>query len=221
MQRRGRNIFDRRPSIYSLGATAWYMAGVGQTDAGGGACSAWADQSGNGRTLSQAVSGAQPTIQADGSLIFDGVADFLKTASFTLSQPITYYMVFNQITWAASGHLIDGDLVDSAIVYQSAVTPDLRLFAGAFSTPATFSLNQKTIGTFQFNGASSLLVEKEGSVVSSAAGAQNPSGLTLGAAANAAAFSNIQVWELIVRASADDAETRARVYRYLRSKYSI
>jgi len=200
---------------------AWYVAGRGQTDAGGGLCSAWADQSGNARNLVQAVGAAQPAIQSDGSILFNGTDEFLKTAAFTLSQPLTYYFVFNQITWASSGHLLDGDTVDSAILYQSAVTPDLRLFAGAFSTPVTFLLNQRTLAVVQFNGASSLLAQKNTAGTVSDAGAQNPGGLTMGAAANAAAFSNIQAWELIVRTAADSATVRTQYITYLMQKYGI
>jgi hypothetical protein len=53
---------------------AFYMANVGQTDAGSGACSEWADLSGNSRNLT-AAGAARPTIQADGSLLGDGFTD--------------------------------------------------------------------------------------------------------------------------------------------------
>lgn len=66
---------------------AWFKADVGTTDAGGGALSAWADQSGNGHNLAQATGAARPTIQATGwngaqpTISFDGTNDFLSNTS--------------------------------------------------------------------------------------------------------------------------------------------
>lgn len=68
------------------GLAAWYDATVGVTDAGGGAVSAWADQSGNSRTLTQGTAGSRPTTgtrtQNGLNVIdFDGTADFLDASS--------------------------------------------------------------------------------------------------------------------------------------------
>ena len=62
-----------------------------------GACSAWADQSGNGKDATQSTAGSRPAIStADGyaSLLFDGTADTLITPSITATTGVkTIYAV--------------------------------------------------------------------------------------------------------------------------------
>ena len=84
---------------------AAYDARVGVTNVSG-ACSAWADQSGNGYHASQGTAGARPTIStSDGyaSLLFDGTADWLSVPSMALSAggTRTVYSVVKQV--ATSG----------------------------------------------------------------------------------------------------------------------
>lgn len=67
------------------GLQAWYKSDTGVTESPAGVVSAWADQSGNGYTLSQATAGMRPTIvagQLNGypAVRFDGVDDGLQSA---------------------------------------------------------------------------------------------------------------------------------------------
>lgn len=87
-----------RPTAIS-GLAAWYDATVGVTDAGAGAVSTWADQSGNGRDLTQGTAGSRPTTgtrtqNGRNVLDFDGSADFLDGSSaFTQGNSDTVFVV--------------------------------------------------------------------------------------------------------------------------------
>ncbi len=80
---------------------AWYKADAGVTDAGGGAVSLWADQSGAGNDVAQGTGTFRPitgtrTINGLNVIDFDGSNDFLGRATYTqgtLSQPITLLAV--------------------------------------------------------------------------------------------------------------------------------
>lgn len=85
----------------------WYDPTQGVTDAGGGAVSAWADQSGNGRTLSQGTGASRPTTgtrtQNGLNVIdFDGTADRMTTSSFTQAEPWSVFLVWLSDTNAAT-----------------------------------------------------------------------------------------------------------------------
>ncbi|MGB7587490.1 MAG: hypothetical protein WBM00_02150, partial [Solirubrobacterales bacterium] len=87
-----------RPNLsVRVSLAAWYRYRIGLTNING-ACSEWADQSGNMRPLLQATASNRPTIRSDGSLLFDGVDNYLQ-AAFTLVQPFTIYLAFQQVSW--------------------------------------------------------------------------------------------------------------------------
>ena len=203
------------------GNAAWYIAGVGQTDAGGGACSAWVDQSGNGRNLTQGTATNQPAIQSDGSLLFDGADNYMQ-AGFTLAQPYTVYLAFLPVSFTNADQIYSGVAADTGVLLQSGVTPTLALFAGS---AVTNSISGPAVGargviTAVFNGASSITQFNGGADVTGNPGATAPDGITLGCNFNASgAFSNIQAWELLIRSGMDNAATRLQIQQYLANKY--
>lgn len=79
------------------GLAAWYDATVGVTDAGSGAVSAWADQSGNGRHL--AASGSErPTTgtrtqNSKNVIDFNGANSMASSSSFTQGDSDTVFVV--------------------------------------------------------------------------------------------------------------------------------
>lgn len=205
----------------SLGApAAWYRRGIGFTDAGAGACSAWADQSGNGRNLVQGTAANRPTIQSDGSLIFDGADDSLQ-ALFTLNQPYSVYMVVRQLAWTANRYLLDGGTGNATIIQDDlGVSPDLEIFAGTRLRPLSGpAIGTTAVVTAVFNGASSSLSLNNGTPITGAAGANNPGGVTVGGALSLGSLcSNIRVWEVMIRNGADDAATQTAIFNYLRAR---
>src|SRR6185369_16031814 len=121
--------------VRSLSPAAWFRFNRGITQAGGFA-SQWADQSGNGRHLKQPTGTNQPAVNADGSLLFDGVDNFMQCDAFTLNQPFTVALKMKQVTWTSSDCIFDGNTALSALLNQASISPILFMFAGS-SAPST------------------------------------------------------------------------------------
>lgn len=199
--------------ITALTPAAWYRYGVGITVTGQGV-SAWADQSGNGNNILQGTDANRALLQADNSILFDGVSDFLQDA-FTLDQPFSRYLLFKQVTWTSDDFIVDG-VAASALLVQSGLTPALVMNAGnAGGSLTAIAVNTYGVDCQVFNGASS--VHQQNTTTSGAfdAGAGNPGGITLGTNLAGSAYGHIQVKEVILFAAAHDAATRTAVITYL------
>jgi hypothetical protein len=164
------------------------------------------------------VDANRPALQADSSILFDGVDNTLKCASFTFNQPETIYILFKQVTWTLNDIIVDGDVPASMFLYQSASTPGIRLQAGAVSTANT-NLAVDTYGVVAavFNGASCVVQVNNTTPTGGDCGATNAGGFTLGSSGSGSGFSNIQVKEVILYSAAHDATTRDLVIRYLQA----
>ncbi len=196
------------------GLIAWYRFNTGITETGLGV-SQWDDQTGLGHHLLQATDANRPAKQGDGSILFDGITQYLKTSSFTLNQPETIYILFKQITWATKT-FIDGNAVNSGRLVQQGVTPNIQLFAGS-NVGQNSNLAVGVYGAVAgvINGASSVLQVGNTTPTTGNAGAANMGGLTLGALASGITPANMQVKEVLICSSAHDAETRAKYIAYL------
>lgn len=207
--------------LRSDGATvADYRAGVGLTDDGAGLCSAWANQIGAAPSLTATLT-RRPTIQADGSLLFNGSSNLLKTSAFTLNQPTTIYIVYRAVTWVLNQYIFDGNLATTGALYFAGTTPTIAISAGTPTAGNTnHGLGVDRINTVVFNGAASSLQVDETTPTTGNAGAANMGGLTLGGAGNTSSFSNIQVQRLVVRNVADPLAMQIRVRQLLRQVYN-
>lgn len=209
----------RLNTIRRLNPAAWFRRGIGITSALG-AVSNWANQSSHGaaRDAKQATGSAQPALQPDGTILFDGTGDFLKCDAFTLVQPETVYLRMKQVTWTNVEAFFDGNALNGGQVQQITATPQIQMSAGT-GVAANGNLAVDTWGSVcaVFNGASSLLQIDSTTPTAGNAGAGDMGGLTLGARGANNLFSNIQVSEVIIFAAAHDAATRAAVIAYLAS----
>lgn len=166
--------------------TALYLPGVGQTNVSG-ACSAWADQSGNGNTLSQASATFRPTINADGSITGDGADDYLQTAAFgaALSQPYVVTVLARQDGWTSADTIFDrrsGGPTTFAALYQVTSSPNVALFGTAAGpeTLTTWPVNTYAVIQCVFNGASSSITVNNGAAITGGnVGAATLDGFTL------------------------------------------
>jgi hypothetical protein len=197
---------------------AWYIYNSGITVSGSGV-SQWSDQSGSARHLLQGTDAKRPALQSDGSILFDGVDDFLQ-ASFTLSQPETVYLLFRQVTWTQNEYIFDGGSNDSMILRQGisggGVSPQLAMFAGtSLQYNGDLAVNTYGVAACVFNTTSSVLQINNGTPLTGAVGASNAGGVTLGSRFTPGAYSNIQVKEAIIYSSAHDSTTRGQVINYL------
>lgn len=200
--------------VTGLAPAAWFRFNTGITVATG--VSQWNDQTPNARHLKQAVAGNQPALQADGSILFDGVAHFLKCDPFTLNQPETVYLLAQQATWTSTDTIYDGDGNASMLMDQVASSPNIRIFAGsALGNTAGWAVASYAVITAVFNSTTSVVSVNNGTPLSGDAGALNAGGFTLGARGVPSQFGNIQVKEAILFSAAHAADTRQRVIRYL------
>jgi hypothetical protein len=172
--------YDARKSPYTL------ATGVSQ----------WNDISGNGRHLTQATGASQPTYNAGSGfpyLQFDGTDDFMKTGSFTQSQPISVYFVGQQVTWTNTDIFWDG-LAAGCQAFQNGSTPNIGINAGStLGSVSSLAVGANGILCAVFNGASSSLRHNRNSAITGAAGAGNPDGFTLGSTRVPSAYGNIRV----------------------------
>lgn len=209
--------------ILDLSPAAWWRYNTGITESSG-AVSAWADQSGNSRTLSQATGTNQPALQADFTILFDGVDNFMKASGFTLDQPLTIVLLFKQVTWGTNDYIYDGNVDDTTRLRQNDVTPDLRAGAGVDLADNT-NLAVDTWGASRFvvNGASSLFQINLTAATTGDAGADNAGGFTLGKPGTTGGnYANIQVGEVILFPSAiTDAQWSVVVYPWLKQQAAL
>lgn len=201
--------------VLSLAPAAWFRYGQGITVTGSGV-SQWDDASGNARHLLQGTDTNRPALQADGSILFDGVDNFLKCSAFTLNQPMTLYLLGKMVAWAVSTYWCDGNSTASMGIQMATGSPGFRLVAGA-STAVTNDLAVSVNGVISavFNGASSVLQVNNGAPITGNAGASNAGGFMLGANAIPGGYANVQIKEAIIFPVAHDSATRKRIVDYL------
>lgn len=205
------------PSAFS-DLAAWFRFGMGITVTGAGV-SQWDDQSGNGRHLKQGTDANRPGLQSDGSILFDGVAHFLKCDAFTFNQPETLYLLVNPVSWTSADAFCDGNATDSGYVHQITATPNVNIRAtGDLLAQVPFSLGAYHVMQVVFNNTASLLQDGSNAPVTGTTGAANMGGFTLAAYGNGIArFGNIRIKEAILCNTAHDGNRRAQMRAWLES----
>lgn len=209
--------------ILGLSPAAWWRYNTGITESSG-AVSAWADQSGNSRNLVQATGTNQPALQGDGTILFDGVDNYLKCSAFTFNQPATICVLGKQITQANGQAICDGNTSDSMEFFQSTASATrVRLFAGANAIDNDdWAIDTYAAIRVVFSGASSLIQVNTNAAATGDPGAQNAGGFTLGGRGGAAEFSNIQVGEVILfPAALTAAQWNVIVYPWLKQQAAL
>jgi hypothetical protein len=200
---------------------ARYRADQGVTKDGANAVSAWADISGNGRTLSQGTGANQPTWTAAAvggkpAITFDGINDFLGPASFTLNQPVSCYALAKVVFNAMTGQrVIDGSTALTTLYLPSGAK--LGIYAGSAVNEAVSSLVDGTwyVWSYILNGASSQVRRNLFTATTGNPGAANPGGITLGAQSTGALPANVCFAEVLTYSAAHNASTQESVIRYL------
>ena len=198
---------------------AWYRFNTGITVTGAGV-SNWADQSGNGRDLLQSTDTNRPSLESDGTILFDGVDNFLKAAAFTLVQPETIYILFKQITFMAEDTVFDGEVINRGRLRQLSSSPQLTIIAdGAGALPldnSDLAIGVYGVISIVINGSSSVIQVNKNTPVTGTLGSLDMGGFILGARGDASIqFSNIQTKEVIIYSEAHDADQRTKVINYL------
>lgn len=204
-----------RARVATLRPAAWYQFGVGITSSAS-KVSQWSDQTSNVRHLLQATANNKPTLQSDGSILFDGSNFFLQTATFTLVQPSTLYMLWRQVTWNSGGVCCDGFTAASGQIVQTTGTPQINISAGSSTAANTgLAVNTYAATAAVFNGASSSLQVNKKPATTGSAGTTAMAGLTIGADGSGGNPANVQVKEVILFNAAHNLQQQFQVINYL------
>ena len=150
----------------------------------GDAVAQWDDVSGNARHATQATAAARPTFRKSSGgtwVSFDGVDDYLATASWTdLSQPNDIFFVGAASNYSGSSIFLDGldaSHEHSVVLYASG--PSWRLDGGTLLSGGTPSPSPHVFHA-HFDGASSTLRVDGVQVIAGNAGTESINGLILG-----------------------------------------
>lgn len=208
------------PAILKDGNTvAWYDAQDSSTITKdvSNFVSRWNDKLGSGHDLIQATATKQPLINSEG-VLFDGVNDFMKTSSFTFSQPEYIYIVVKQVTNVSSGRIFDGVNSNSVLFWQSGGTSG-QAYAGSFVNIPILNTGVFKIFRFFYNGANSTFRTGRSAAINGNSGANNSGGFTLGGKPDGSSnFANIVIKEMIARTSANGEDV---IYNYLEKKHNL
>jgi hypothetical protein len=168
-----------------------------------------------GRPLLQANDSKKPLWVEGGTIRFDGVDDFIKTASFTWNQPCFVYMTVKQITHTHLDRFINGSIGGNGIIQQISPSPRIRAVAGTAST-ATSDLTIDTWGIIRvlFYGANSKLQVNNNIPIIGDFGSENLSGLTIGSSSIGGNSSNIEVKDIIC-CDTTDVANETEIYNWL------
>lgn len=219
------------PSIlYDGNTVAWYDYGdLSTLTFNDSSISRWNDKLGSGHDLIQSTVAYQPRWTSTG-IIFDGCTNYtinterqyLKTATYTLNQPVTIYIVFRQITYATSAVTFppctfDG-FTDGTSIYYTYLN---RRYL--YSNPDQFystQLNDSSmcVATVVLAKDYSKIQYDTSAATTGSVGAANLAGFTLGARATGKQPSNIEVKELIIRKIKDFPVNQKEIYNFLRYK---
>lgn len=179
------------------------------------------------RDLVQLTAAKQPAFSSTNGnhLTTDGVNDYMRSASFSLAQPISEYTVASMVAWTSGAYMWDGASgANSAAVIMTTGTPQLNINAGSSVAANTNAVvGTPAVFTEFLSGASSYFQVNATTATTGSAGTASPNGVTIGAsgASTAASFSNITLSEKLIRAASDSTTTNTRIYNYERLKWAV
>ncbi len=208
------------PAALDDGHHWWYDATdlTQVTKDGSNLVSVWHSKGVADRTLLQATGTNQPLWVSPGTIRFDGIDNFLKTAAFTWNQPCFVYMLVKQITWTNYDTIFDGNTSFSLCLRQRTTSPVIVIRApNDVASNSDLILNTWAVVRVLTNGANSK-IQVNNSAATTGECTSNAGGFTVGArGAGNGAWSNIEVKD-IVCCDQDDAANEAEIYAFLLSR---
>lgn len=185
---------------------------------------AWDDSSGNANHLMQITATKRPTLKTaivNGNPVIrlDGIDDVYRV-DFTLNQPHHNFLMLAQRSWAQGRFINAGSVGSAGMLYQHAVTPNIRQHSGIAGTENSgLVIGQYRLVEAFYSGASSSLIIAGGTAVISNVGTNNPGGVTLGGETTAANFSSIDVAEMLIYNSQVTGSNLTNLRSYFLNKY--
>jgi len=178
------------------------------------------------RDLVQLTAAKQPAFSTSSgynTATFDGSNDYMKSATFPLSQPFSRYSVFSG-TWVINRYIADGATADSTELQAYSSSPKLLIHAGATaSSIANGGLATATRGVVAevFSGAASSLRVNTKAATSGSIGTNAANGLTIGAKADGSVPYRLVWSETFLHSVADPNPLQLSIARYLMREWGI
>lgn len=163
------------------------------------------------------------TIAATGNILTgNGTSTSMKSAPFSLPQPVTRATVLSQKSWTAGDVLLDGNSANSGAVVQTTGTPQINLNAGSSVAGNTgLALNTRAVLIQTINGASSALRVNRGTPTTGNAGATAPNGGTAFSDGAGANFADMTLCEDITYSVDLPTSAEDRLALYLGRKWGV
>lgn len=214
------------------GLFLWLRSDLGIT-LNSGKVSSWADQSGNGNTVTQGTAANQPPYTSSGGggnkpfLQYTGQSAMaLDNNAVTLAQPFEAFITIHQdaaLGGAGTTYLLDiGAGGSTGAIVQVSQSTQINFGGGGSSLSVSLSVADHIIDA-QWNGASSSIgIDGGAPVVASASHAETISQIHVGQAGGQATFgANANFYEIILYSRILSAGDRLSVSRYLGNRYAI
>lgn len=182
----------------------------------------WYDQSGNGRNLTQATSGAQPRIVNAGvvdtlggvpALICDAVDDFMTATTWgTIAQPFSRNTVVRMAaSLSGSTHVMNTATGAPNVADFTNNGTTLTAFAGSVGPSTTVSANERMVYTSIYDGASSVVAKNGILSATGDPGSSSTAGFSINI--NGSNFGGFSYQEIVLfdaRVSTTDRQTLER-----------
>lgn len=221
------DIADFDPSAVS-GLQFWARSDQGITKDGSDLVSQWNDISGNARHLTEATNKplwVDTLINGYPAIRFDGSNDVLTSTSFSLSQPMTVFIVCKIVTHTNLDGIWFGNAGSAPGIFMRS-SPSVVIH----DTSTGSEISRNSTAAYElfkaiFNGTSSTLAVNNGS--DAATGSSYTSSLTAGfavgswGAAAGSRFGNIEVAEIAIYNSAITGANLTALNAYFGSRYGI
>jgi hypothetical protein len=168
------------------------------------------------RDLVQLTAAKQPIYTAASGgvgayLTFDGTDDYMKAASFSLSQPESVYFVGQQVSWTANDRIYCGNTDTTTQLEQIISSPQVFLRSSSGTNIiSSWAIGTTAIITAIYNSTSSFLRRNRDTAVGPSTNNTVGNGFTLGAQASGIDPSNIRFNEAIIRSAADATAVQDR-----------
>lgn len=206
------------PTALDDGHHWWYDATdlTQVTKDGSNFVSEWHSKGVADRTLLQATGTKQPLWVTGGTIRFNGIDEFMKTAAFTWKQPEFIYILIKEIVWSYGQYWFDGLTADTGGIRTYPNTYPCFTICAPIFVSNNANLQQDTWGIIRvlFKGTQSSHQVDTTTKISGNAGLNNMGGFTLGARGNNTSFANIEVKDIIC-CDTDDAANEAEIYSWL------
>lgn len=218
-------------TIMGAATHAWWRSDV--VTLSGSAVTAWPDQSGNGRDLTQGTAANQPTYNATAgpnstpSITFDGTNDVLASTTIDRNIPSTeitfVWIVFRQKTWTSTDRIFGFGTANNTIcAIQNVATPQIAQADTTIVNGNTaLAVNTYGRGEFYFSGSTNDYIKLIATTVTGAsAGVTNPAaGFKLGASGATTLFGNIEVVEAAIFDTLPTPAQITALNAYVTSRY--